>query len=445
MLMSKHKEWLMVGALILSMIFQPINSTMISVALTPIADSLDVGTLAVSWVVTIYLIVNAASQPVSGKLGDMYGYRKIFSIGIILFLIGSVGGALSPNLTGLIVFRGFQALGTSMLLPNATALMRNIVAPERLARTLGLFAMMVTLGSAVGPLLGSFLISIWDWHAIFWVNVPFLLIGLVSIFFLPKVEHAGRSSLDLSGSLYLASGLTFLVLATNGFSLIWTIVFLFGVVLFALLFIRREKTARHPLIPFSLFQNRTFSISNILVIGVGFIMYSMMLSTPMILEKTGNAIAQVGTIMLAFSLSMSVFSAVGGRLTEWIGQKNAVLLSFAFSSLAMVGYLGMTAIDASWYQIIVLIFAGIGVGIGMPAIQTSALQSIRADMAGIVTGVFSTSRYIGQVAASTLIGFLAASPVMFVIVLVISFIGLIISMGIPKENGSMTANENVSS
>lgn len=263
MLMSKHKEWLMVDALILSMIFQPINSTMISVALTPIADSLHVGTLAVSWVVTIYLIVNAASQPVSGKLGDLYGYRKIFSIGIILFLIGSIGGALSPNLTGLIVFRGFQALGTSMLLPNATALMRNIVAPERLARTLGLFAMIVTLGTAVGPLLGSFLISFWDWHAIFWVNVPFLLIGLASVFFLPKVENESRSSLDLSGSLYLASSLTLLVLAANGFSIIWTIVFLLGVVLFALLFIRREKTTRHPLVPFSLFQNRTFSISNI--------------------------------------------------------------------------------------------------------------------------------------------------------------------------------------
>lgn len=442
--MNKRKEWLLVGALILSMIFQPINTTMISVALSPIADSLQVSTLAASWVVTIYLIVNAAAQPFSGKLGDIYGYRKILFIGIVLFLFGSVGGAVSPNLIWLIVFRGFQALGTSMLLPNATAIMRNVVASERLGRTLGLFAMIITLGSAVGPLLGSLLISTWDWHAIFWVNVPFLLIGLVSVFFLPKVEYQGQSSLDISGSLYLASGLTFIVLMTNGFSMIWNVVFFIGVVLSALLFIRREKTTKHPLIDFSLFKQRTFAIANISGLLIGLIMYSIMLATPMALENTGSSIGQVGTIMVAFSLSMGVFSAIGGRLADWLGKKTTVLLSFAFCVLAMVGYLGMMVIDASWYQVVVLAVAGFGVGIGMPAIQVSALQAVRPEMSGIATGVFSTFRYIGQIAASTLIGFWAASPSMFIIVLVVSAIGLAVSMGIPRKNSLTASNESVS-
>ncbi|MGO1989792.1 MFS transporter [Mammaliicoccus vitulinus] len=438
--MSKRKEYLLIIALISSIIFQPINTTMISVALSPIAESLQVSTLSVSWVVTIYLIVNAAAQPFSGKLGDIYGYRKIIFLGIILFLIGSVGGALSPNLISLIVFRGIQAFGTSMLLPNATAIMRNIVASERLGRTLGIFGMTATLGSAIGPLLGSFLIGYWDWHAIFWVNVPFLLIGLIGVLFLPEVEHKMKSSIDMLGSVYLASALTFIVLMTNGLSMQWNIVFLIAAILSAVLFIYREKNIQYPLVDFSLFKNKTFSISNFAGLLIGFIMYSILLITPMALEKWGNSIAQVGKIMVTFSLAFALFSAVGGRLVDWLGRKTTIFLSFVFCSIAMIGYLGMMTIHASWYQILVLLIAGFGVGIGMPAIQVAALQTVQHDLAGIATGIFSTFRYIGQIMATTLIGILAVSPSTFVIVLVVSVIGIIASLGIQKENRPTVSN-----
>lgn len=438
--MSKRKEYLLIIALISSIIFQPINTTMISVALSPIAESLQVSTLSVSWVVTIYLIVNAAAQPFSGKLGDIYGYRKIIFLGIILFLIGSVGGALSPNLISLIVFRGIQAFGTSMLLPNATAIMRNIVSSERLGRTLGIFGMTATLGSAIGPLLGSFLIGYWDWHAIFWVNVPFLLIGLIGVLFLPEVEHKMKSSIDMLGSVYLASALTFIVLMTNGLSMQWNIVFLIGAILSAVLFIYREKNIQYPLVDFSLFKNKTFSISNFAGLLIGFIMYSILLITPMALEKWGSSIAQVGKIMVTFSLAFALFSAVGGRLVDWLGRKTTIFLSFVFCSIAMIGYLGMMTIHASWYQILVLLIAGFGVGIGMPAIQVAALQTVQHDLAGIATGIFSTFRYIGQIMATTLIGILAVSPSTFVIVLVVSVIGIIASLGIQKENRPTVSN-----
>lgn len=442
--MSRRKETLLVIALILGMIFQPINSTMITIALSPMADAFHTTMLSVSWVVTIYLIVNAAAQPIAGKMGDIYGYRKIILLGICLFLIGSVGCALSVDLLWLVVSRGVQALGASMLLPNAIAIMRHIIAPERLGRTLGLFTMVISLGTAAGPLLGSFLINLWDWHAIFWVNVPFLLVGLVSVFFLPDIENQGKSSLDILGSGFLAGGLALIVLMTNGYGIIWNIVLFVGLAVFALLFIRRERSTAEPLVDFKLFKNWTFSIANISALLAGLIMYSMMLATPLILEDAGLSIQHIGSMMVTFSLSFSVFSWLGGRLADWIGKKRTIMFSFIVCAIAMAGYLGMFVIHARWYQLVVLVVAGLGIGIGMTAMQLATLQAVKKEMSGIANGIFSTFRYIGEIAASTMVGLLTASPRLFVIVLVVSLGGIVISTGIDRVNGSDQLKNQVS-
>lgn len=417
---------------------------MITIALSPMADAFHTNMLAVSWVVTIYLIVNAAAQPIAGKMGDIYGYRKIILLGICLFLVGSIGCALSGDLIWLVIARGVQALGASMLLPNAIAIMRHIIAPERLGRTLGLFTMVISLGTAVGPLLGSFLINFWDWHAIFWVNVPFLLIGLVSVFFLPHIENQGKSSLDMIGSGYLAGGLALLVLMTNGYGITWNIILCIGVTVFALLFTLRERSTAEPLVDFKLFKNWTFSIANISALIAGLIMYSMMLATPLILEDTGVSLQHIGTMMVTFSLSFSVFSWLGGRLADWIGRKLTMMLSFIICAFAMAGYLGMFVITAPWYQIIVLLVAGLGIGIGMTAMQLATLQAVSKEMSGIANGIFSTFRYIGEIAASTMVGLLTASPTLFIIVLVVSLGGLVISSGVDKVSRSDQLNNQVS-
>ncbi len=163
---------------------------MIAVALSSISTYYDQSIANITWVVTIYLIVMAVTQPIAGKLGDIYGHRRMYLTGVMLFLIGSIGCALAPNLAFLITFRSIQAAGGAILTPNSIALIRATVSPEKLSKTMGYFGFGAGIGAALGPFIGSILIQSFDWHSIFLVNIPFLFLTLVTgVLLIPKTKH----------------------------------------------------------------------------------------------------------------------------------------------------------------------------------------------------------------------------------------------------------------
>lgn len=139
--MSSRKEWALIVSLLLGAILVPINSTMIAVALSSISHTYNESIASITWVVTVYLIVMAVTQPIAGKLGDMYGNKTMYLWGVGLFLIASLGCALSPSLLLLIVFRALQAVGGALLTPNSIAIIRHVVSEKRLPKVFGFFGL----------------------------------------------------------------------------------------------------------------------------------------------------------------------------------------------------------------------------------------------------------------------------------------------------------------
>ncbi|WP_246314411.1 MFS transporter [Paenibacillus foliorum] len=414
----------------------PVNSTMIAVGLPTIADALGVPLSQASWVITIYLIVMAALQPIAGKMGDIYGKRTMFLLGMLLFLVAAAACMFSFNLIWLIIFRALQAIGGAIAAPNASALIRDVVPKEKLAQTFGMFGLLMGLGAAIGPLIGSVLIGSLGWTSIFWINIPFALFSLVAAYiYLPGTRNSTGISLDILGSVYLIIGLTILTLSVTHpeYFNVWTMAIL-AVTVF--LFIRQELRCREPLIQFTLFKIPMFTSANLAILLSNAIMYSTILVMPVLLQKTYHySVQTVGVLLFIFSLAMSACSWFGGSLTEKLGKKKLVLLSFLISGAAVIGFLGIYQYPTFLYIAVVLLVGGIGAGIGTPSMQAASMQAVPKEMSGVASGIFSTFRYIGGMAASVMVSLMLDYHWLFYCLIVMAVIGLPLSRGFAENRG----------
>lgn len=396
------------------------------------------------WVVTIYLIVMAVAQPISGKLADIYGYRRLYMWGLGLFFFASIASAFSFHVLWLIVFRALQALGGALIAPSGMAIVRNTVSKEKLSKVFGVFNLSMGLGASVGPLLGAFLISLWNWQAIFWVNVPFLFIAFTAGWFvIPRATPKKKMSLDFWGAFYLAVSFTFLILLVNPHSLWVYIVMGCTFIIFTFLFVQRERHTDSPIVDFSLFKNLPFTSANVSILCNNFIMYSVLLGMPLMLESTFHFTTQkIGLFISIFSVSSAVFGLIGGYLASKFGVRSTVTITFLISVISAILLIGLGWFHSYTYLGIALIMVGIGVGIGKPGMQTAALISVDKNSAGTASGVFSTFRYFGSMLSSSFISIISGSIKLFVILLVVSVIGLFISRGIKNpviEKDKITA------
>jgi EmrB/QacA subfamily drug resistance transporter len=438
-ILAKSKPGVVMAAIMTGTFLVPVNSTMIAVGLPTIAEALHSSIAHASWIITVYLIVMAAIQPIAGKLGDIYGNRNMFLLGMLLFLMASIACMFSASLLWLILFRAMQAVGGALAAPNASALIRLAVPKERLAKTFGTFGLLMGLGAAVGPLAGSLLISTWGWTSIFWVNIPFALYSLAAVSLI--LSNSGKRSgeaLDLLGSLYLVVSLTTLVLMIThaDYVNVWTIVLL---VLSTLLFVRQEMRYRAPLIQFSLFKSRMFTGANLAILLSNAVMYSTILVMPIWLQSQFHySVEMVGVLLFVFSLAMSICSKLGGHLSDWTGKRNVVFLSFLISAVALVGYLGIYWLPVPAYIIGALLVGGIGSGLGTAAMQSASLQTVPKEMSGIASGIYSTFRYVGGMIASVLISVLVDYHLLFYCLLVLAAAGLPLSLGLFDKESELS-------
>lgn len=443
--MASASYRLVIASILTGTFLVPVNSTMIAVGLPTIAETIGVPLTHASWVVTIYLIVMAAVQPIAGKMGDLFGRKTMFLLGISFFLAASVACMFSRNLLTLVLFRAMQAIGGAVASPNASALIREVVPKEKLGPVFGTFGLLMGLGAAIGPLVGSLLIGLWGWTSIFWINIPFAVFSLLAAYwYLPASRINAGASLDIKGSVYLTASLTVLILAITHpeFMNVWT------AILFAAtvgLFIRQELRCKEPVIQFSLFKNMEFSSANASILLSNAVMYSTILVMPVWLQKMYHfSVQNVGVLLFLFSAAMSASSWLGGLLTQKLGPRRLILLSFLVSAVALLGYLGIYRYPVQPYIAAVLLIGGIGGGIGMPSMQTASLQSVPKTMSGVASGIFSTSRYIGGMIASVLVSLLADSHSLFYSLLILAVLGFPAASGAGTAAGRAASTEKPS-
>ncbi|MGH9030397.1 MAG: MFS transporter, partial [Acidimicrobiales bacterium] len=293
---AEHRRILVIlGALMLGMILASLDQTIVSTALPTIAGDLH-GLNHLSWVVTAYLLTLTISTPLWGKLGDLYGRKKLFQGAIVIFLAGSVVAGLSRSMFELIILRAVQGVGAGGLMVGAQAIMGDVISPRQRGRYMGYFGAVFGITSVAGPLLGGFFTQHLSWRWVFYINVP---IGIVALFVIASVLHIPvrrtEHSIDYLGSVFMGSAVTLLVLLTTwgGVTYAWSSPQVVGsgiaAVALVVFFCFVQQRAAEPLMPLWLFRNQVFTVTSAVGFIVGFIMFGAIIYIPLYMQTVHGA------------------------------------------------------------------------------------------------------------------------------------------------------------
>ena len=324
----------------------PLNSTMIAVALPDIVADLGAGVSGAGWLVTSYLAAMALLQPVGGRLGDRVGRHRLTAIGLAGFAVASLGASLSPGLAALLAFRISQAVMGAFMVPNATAMLRDVVPADRRGRRFGVLGSVMGLSAAVGPLVGGVLVATAGWRSVFAVNVPAVVLAAVALARSPHGRHRPSA-----------------------------------------------VTGARP----ALLRNRPFAAAAAANALGNLSMYTTLVVVPLALAHRDWGAGATGVALGALTLSMTVFAAIGGRLADRTGRRRPAVAGAALLAVAMVPLATTDGGLATAPLVAALILSGAGIGMATPALQTASLEAVPATHAGAAAGLYSTMRYAGSV------------------------------------------------
>ena len=388
---------------------------MIAVALLDVEDDLGVSVGAGTWLVSGYLVVMALSQPLGGRIGDAIGHRRAFLAGLGAFLAASALATFAPWFAALVALRMAQALFGGLMTPSAVALMRDVVPEERRGRMYGWFGTVMGLAAAIGPVLGGVLVTAFGWRAIFLANVPLGAAALsLALRGLPadRGRPRGRIRFDVAGAAtftrFLGGGVAALFLAGEGPARGLPAAAAAGVAL--AVFVAVERRADDPFVALSLFERRPYVGATATVLLHNLVMYALLLIVPVLAEhELGLGPSGAGLLIGAMTASMMVVSPVGGHLSDRLGRRAPVLMGGVIAVGATAGLVATAGDPGTAATAALVALAGLGVGVAGASLQTTAVETAPRGMVGVASGVFSTARYTGGIAAAGVAAAVASS------------------------------------
>ncbi|MCR8658800.1 MFS transporter [Paenibacillus endoradicis] len=419
--MNVRSKWLMISVG-LGILLNPLNSSMVSIAIPRLQNVFNLDFTAVSWIIFSFYIASSIAQPIMGKASDLFGRRKVFLTGLVVSFIASLFAPLSPNFGWLIIFRILQAIGTSMMVAVGMAIVR-IHITEKQATALSILSIFLSGAAAIGPFIGGVIIHWWSWPAIFIINIPLVLVSFLLCWRnIPKDESLTFVAqdmtlrkwfdlIDVSGILLFIVGLVALLLgllsakASGHISLYNVITLLIGIALLWA-FVRHELKAKSPLIPLRTFAKYPEMIwVNVEFMLVNVLYYSLFFGIPSYLQIVRHVSEfQTGILMLSLGLCSLVTSPIAGRWIDISGARPALLISAILMTLGSIWLVTLNQTTPVMNVCFALVAFGISNGLNNVGMQAVLFQSSPKEIIGVASGLFNTSRYLGTILSSLLIG-----------------------------------------
>ncbi|MDJ1138035.1 MDR family MFS transporter [Streptomyces iconiensis] len=406
-------------SLMIAVLLAMLDNMIVGTAMPTIVGELG-GLEHLSWVVTAYTLTTAASTPIWGKLGDMFGRKGVFLISIVIFLAGSMTSGAAQTMGQLIGFRALQGLGAGGLMVGAMAIMGDLISPRERGKYMGMMAGVMSLAMIGGPLVGGTLTDQLGWRWAFYINLPLGAIALVmvtSVLHLPKKRTPGR--IDYTGAVLLTVGITMAVLVTSwgGTEYAWGSATIIGlsalavVCLVAFPFV--ERRVAEPILPLHVFRSRNFSLVAVIGFLVGFVMFGAMTFLPLFQQGVQGASAtNSGLLLLPVLLPMMVVSVVTGRATTKTGKYRAypiiggALIPAGLFLLAQMD-VGTSRLTSGLYMAVL----GAGMGFLMQLTMLIAQNSVELKDMGVASSTTTLFRTIGGSFGVALMGTVFAGHV----------------------------------
>ena len=402
---------LVVTGLLLAILMSAMDNTIVATAMGTIVSDLG-GFDKFVWVTSAYMVAVMAGMPIFGKLSDMYGRKRFFLFGLIVFLIGSALCGIAQSIVQLSVFRAIQGIGGGALMPIAFTIVFDIFPPENRGKMTGLLGAVFGASSVLGPLLGAYITDYISWHWVFYVNVP---IGIVSIILIIRYYHESlqhaKQKIDYLGAITLVISVVSLMFALElgGKEYDWhsvQIISLFAsFFIFFIAFFIAEFKAAEPILPLWLFRRRLFAASQILSFLYGGTFIILTVFIPIFVQAVyGGTAKNAGLILTPMMLGSVAGSSIGGIFLTKTSFRNLMILSI-ISYVAGMYLLGTMTVDTARYLLtIYMILVGFGVGFSFSLLPTASMHNLEPQYRGTATSTNSFLRSFGMTLGVTIYG-----------------------------------------
>jgi EmrB/QacA subfamily drug resistance transporter len=419
---DEKRAWQILIVLCLAVFMLLLDTTVVNVAQVKIKESLGASLTQIQWILDSYILAYAVLLLSFGRLGDIYGRKRFFMIGMAIFTTASVLCGASEwigNQTGLsgvyllIFFRVLQGVGGAFMMPQSLSLLTVNFPAERRGAALGIWGSVVALGAIIGPVIGGLIVTNYDWPWIFLINLP---VGLVSLFLVYRIVPestdplAGRK-IDWTGVVLSGVGIFCLVFACiEGGRLGWTSSTILGLfVASAILmgiFVWWERRIDDPIVKIELFSNRNFTVANIIAMVVSFGMLGIFFPITLFLQEVlGFSPVKSGLALVPMSLMILVGAPISGRLSDRIGARWLLFAGTAIMGIGILFIINQVAVDTTIASLApALVVTGIGMGMTFSPMTAAAMRDVPLRVAGSASGVLNTTRNIGQVLGIAILG-----------------------------------------
>jgi EmrB/QacA subfamily drug resistance transporter len=383
-----------------------LDATVVSTALPKMQASLHVGLTSLQWTLNSYGIAFAAGIITAAALGDRFGRRLIFTIGVALFTVASAACALAPNASELIAARTVQGLGGAVVLPLSLTILTTAFPAERRGTIIGIYGGLAGLAVAAGPLLGGAVTQGINWHWIFWINVP---IGVAAIALSQRLlpeSRGARERLDLPGVALVTGGVVAIVWALvsasqSGWGSAEIVTTLTVGVVLLVAFVSWESRSAQPMIPLRLFRDRAFAIGN----ATTFLMSGAIFAGAYLVAEEfqfarGYSPVSTGVRLLPFFAMPMVISPLAGALSDNTGRRPVMVTGLALLTVGFTWVVLAGSLATSWVELtLALLVAGIGISMALPTVPTAVLSAVAPDEMGKASGINAMAQRLGGVFA----------------------------------------------
>jgi EmrB/QacA subfamily drug resistance transporter len=420
--------WMILVVLTLGFFMILLDTTIVNVAIPSIIDGLHASLDQILWILNAYILVYAVLLITAGRLGDMFGPKRMFITGLIIFTLSSTLCGLAQDPNQLIFFRVVQAVGGALLTPQSLSLITSIFPAEKRGAAFGIWGAMAGLAAVAGPTAGGFLTTTFSWRAIFYVNVPIGIVAVILAYLLmPEKIVYQKHELDVVGiglvSLGLFAGIFGLIegqrynwgrisdvapLNLGGLSagLISIPSILLAGILLLVVFVLWESRQTEPVLPLSLFRDRNFSLANLVSGIVAFGMFGLFLPLMLFLQTAlGLSAEEAGITVAPMALTSMFFAPLAGRLTDKVNGKYLLAAGLTVFAAGMLLVVRVASLDSTGLTFTLpLIVAGVGMGFMFAPMVTLAMRNIDPRQAGAASGFLNTVRQVGAAMGSAVVG-----------------------------------------
>jgi EmrB/QacA subfamily drug resistance transporter len=402
--LSEHnRRWWTLGAMCFALFMIMLDNTAVNVALPSIQEDFDASLSALEWTVNAYTLTFAVLLITGGRLGDIFGRRRMFLFGVVVFALSSATIGFAPSDGWLVASRAVQGIGAAFMMPATLSIISNAFPPEERGKAIGTWAGVSAIALAVGPLLGGWLTEDVSWRAIFFINLP-VAVGAVAVTLFATHESRDETvdrRVDIPGIAAMTVALTALVFAlVEGNSWGWGSAGIIGLLALTVValgaFVAIERRAPAPIVDFDALRSKQFLGANIVAFMVSFGMLAMFFFLALYMQNIlGFSPLEAGVRFLPTTLMIVVVAPIAGRLTDRIGPRWLITIGLVLVAVALYE---LTLIDTgTTYGDLLPAFVvmGIGIAMTMSPMSTAAMNAVSRDKAGIASGLLAMMRMVG--------------------------------------------------